>query len=148
MTGTTVTGTNTLTTKKKPYAMEGWLARWYAKTTGKNTRQYNLWAMKAKERMTTGARVLEVAPGPGYLAIEIARLGDYEVIGLDISHSMTRGMRPSCLSLRNQCIHDHVDFQVWTSNSLHQGSDRGSHLQDGLHEIRGVGGSNRNGDIA
>jgi ubiquinone/menaquinone biosynthesis C-methylase UbiE len=34
--------------------------------------------------------VLEVAPGPGYLAIEIARIGDYRVSGLDISHSFVR----------------------------------------------------------
>ena len=32
-----------------------------------------------------GARILEVAPGPGFLAIELARLGDYQVVGLDIS---------------------------------------------------------------
>ena len=32
--------------------------------------------------------VLEVAPGPGYLAIEIARLGRFRVTGLDISHTM------------------------------------------------------------
>jgi ubiquinone/menaquinone biosynthesis C-methylase UbiE len=34
--------------------------------------------------------VLEVAPGPGYLAIEIAKMGDYRVWGLDISHSFVR----------------------------------------------------------
>jgi ubiquinone/menaquinone biosynthesis C-methylase UbiE len=32
--------------------------------------------------------VLEVAPGPGYLAIEIARLGRFRVTGLDISRTM------------------------------------------------------------
>ena len=31
--------------------------------------------------------MLEVAPGPGYLAIEIARLGRFHVTGLDISRS-------------------------------------------------------------
>ncbi len=34
--------------------------------------------------------MLEVAPGPGYLAIEIAKMGDYRVSGLDISHSFVR----------------------------------------------------------
>jgi ubiquinone/menaquinone biosynthesis C-methylase UbiE len=29
--------------------------------------------------------VLEVAPGPGYCAIELAKLGNYEIVGLDIS---------------------------------------------------------------
>jgi ubiquinone/menaquinone biosynthesis C-methylase UbiE len=34
-----------------------------------------------------GGSVLEVAPGPGYLAIELARRGNCQVVGLDISHS-------------------------------------------------------------
>jgi ubiquinone/menaquinone biosynthesis C-methylase UbiE len=34
--------------------------------------------------------VLEVAPGPGYLAIEIARLGRFRVTGLDISHTFVQ----------------------------------------------------------
>src|SRR5262249_30076291 len=38
--------------------------------------------------MQNGASVLEVAPGPGYLAIEIARLGRFQVTGLDISRTM------------------------------------------------------------
>jgi ubiquinone/menaquinone biosynthesis C-methylase UbiE len=38
-------------------------------------------------RLQSGASVLEVAPGPGYLAVELARRGTYRVVGLDISHS-------------------------------------------------------------
>src|SRR5262249_10501584 len=38
-------------------------------------------------RLPGGGDVLEVAPGPGYLAIELARLGPYRVVGLDISQS-------------------------------------------------------------
>src|SRR5262249_38546002 len=34
-----------------------------------------------------GADILEVAPGPGYHAIELARLGRYRVTGLDISQT-------------------------------------------------------------
>jgi ubiquinone/menaquinone biosynthesis C-methylase UbiE len=34
--------------------------------------------------------VLEVAPGPGYLAVELARLGTLSVSGLDISHTFVR----------------------------------------------------------
>jgi ubiquinone/menaquinone biosynthesis C-methylase UbiE len=36
------------------------------------------------------ADVLEVAPGPGFLAIELARLGPYRIVGLDISRSFVR----------------------------------------------------------
>jgi ubiquinone/menaquinone biosynthesis C-methylase UbiE len=38
-------------------------------------------------QLPPGANILEVAPGPGYLAIELARLGTCHVSGLDISHS-------------------------------------------------------------
>lgn len=37
-----------------------------------------------------GAAVLEVAPGPGYLAIEIARLGRFQVSGLDVSRTFVQ----------------------------------------------------------
>ena len=36
------------------------------------------------------AAVLEVAPGPGYLAIELARQGPYHITGLDSSRSLVR----------------------------------------------------------
>ncbi|HEX7777755.1 MAG TPA: class I SAM-dependent methyltransferase, partial [Vicinamibacterales bacterium] len=34
--------------------------------------------------------MLEIAPGPGYLAIELAKLGAYRITGLDISKSFVR----------------------------------------------------------
>jgi 2-polyprenyl-3-methyl-5-hydroxy-6-metoxy-1,4-benzoquinol methylase len=39
------------------------------------------------EKAPSGAEVLEVAPGPGYLAVEIALLGRFHVTGLDFSRS-------------------------------------------------------------
>jgi ubiquinone/menaquinone biosynthesis C-methylase UbiE len=41
-------------------------------------------------RIAPGARVLEIAPGPGYLAIELAKLGPYRIDGIDISRSFVR----------------------------------------------------------
>jgi ubiquinone/menaquinone biosynthesis C-methylase UbiE len=76
-------------TNKKPYrglAMEGFLARWYARNTGKHMETYRKAAAIVAGRIAGGS-VLEVAPGPGYLAIELARLGAYRVVGLDISES-------------------------------------------------------------
>jgi len=77
----------------KPYKglpMEGIIATWYAKNTGNDVRGTRKLASSIAERLKPGARVLEVAPGPGYLAIEIAKMGDYKVSGLDISHSFVR----------------------------------------------------------
>lgn len=65
--------------------MEGPIARWYAKNTGKDPRRYEEQAERVAERAPTGAEILEVAPGPGYLSIMLARTGRYTVTGLDIS---------------------------------------------------------------
>lgn len=78
---------------RKPYrglAMEGPIATWYARNTAKDTRGYRACAQAVAAQLPNGGSVLEVATGPGYLAIEIARLGDYRVTGLDISRSFVR----------------------------------------------------------
>jgi ubiquinone/menaquinone biosynthesis C-methylase UbiE len=74
----------------KGWGMEGLIARWYAQNTGKMLDQYQKAAHDVAARLTSGSRVLEVAPGPGYFAIELARLGPYHIVGLDISHSFVR----------------------------------------------------------
>jgi len=74
----------------KGWAMEGLIARWYARNTGKTLDQYRKAAQGVAAGLANGSRVLEVAPGPGYFAIELARLGSYHIVGLDISHSFVR----------------------------------------------------------
>jgi ubiquinone/menaquinone biosynthesis C-methylase UbiE len=70
--------------------MEGFMARWYARTTIKNLADYRRSAGLVAARVQPGASVLEVAPGPGYTAIELAKLGNYQITGLDISESFVR----------------------------------------------------------
>lgn len=73
---------------KKSYrgmAMEGFIARWYAKNTKGNLDQYQDYAKKVDENVAEGSNILEVAPGPGYLSIELMKMGDYNITGLDIS---------------------------------------------------------------
>ena len=67
--------------------MEGPIARWYARNTGKMIEPYRKAAHDVAAGLPAGASVLEVAPGPGYFAIELARLGRFRVVGLDISRS-------------------------------------------------------------
>ena len=84
------------TTSKKGYrglGMEGFIARWYARTTGQHKESYRKSAEVVAGQLADGASVLEVAPGPGYLAIELARLGNYRVVGLDISRSFVEMAR-------------------------------------------------------
>ena len=71
-------------------AMEGFIADWYTKNTGRDFRRFEAVAREVAERVPSGSRVLEVAPGPGYLAIQLAKLGRYQVTGLDISRSFVR----------------------------------------------------------
>src|SRR3981081_4444287 len=71
--------------------MEGAVARWYAKLrrSGNQLEQYRKQAALLTEGLPAGAKVLEVAPGPGYLAIEMARLG-FQVSALDISRTFVQ----------------------------------------------------------
>jgi ubiquinone/menaquinone biosynthesis C-methylase UbiE len=80
------------TVRRKPYLgvrMEGPIAHWYAHIT-RNRREYAETARALASQLPAGAAVLEVAPGPGYLSIELARLGSFRITGLDISRSFVR----------------------------------------------------------
>jgi ubiquinone/menaquinone biosynthesis C-methylase UbiE len=78
---------------RKPYGgmqMEGPLATWYARTT-RDRPDYPLTASTISARLPAGGDVLEVAPGPGYLSLQLAQLGPtYRISGIDISRSFVR----------------------------------------------------------
>lgn len=69
--------------------MEGPIARWYARVRGSKSQieAYREQAAQLTAGLLDGAKVLEVAPGPGYLSIEMARLRRLRVTALDISHT-------------------------------------------------------------
>jgi len=70
--------------------MEGWVARWYARTRAADMADFRSEAVRVAARLPAGGAVLEVAPGPGYFAIELAQLGGFAITGLDISRSFVR----------------------------------------------------------
>jgi ubiquinone/menaquinone biosynthesis C-methylase UbiE len=74
----------------KGMAMEGFIARWYAKNTKGNLDQYRDFANKVAENVSEGSKILEVAPGPGYLSIELKKMGNYNITGLDISKTFVQ----------------------------------------------------------
>lgn len=45
-------------------------------------------ARRVAGELPAGSSVLEAAPGPGYFAIELAKLGDFRITGLDISATL------------------------------------------------------------
>jgi len=69
----------------KGMGMEGSIARWYEKTTRKSMDEFRREAERLKAFLPDGGDVLEVAPGPGFLAIELARDPRMRIMGLDIS---------------------------------------------------------------
>jgi len=78
---------------KKAYkgvGMEGIVATWYARNTAKSMKDFASDARRVAALVAPPASVLEVAPGPGYFAIELAKLGDYRIAGLDISKSFVK----------------------------------------------------------
>ena len=74
---------------KKAYigmGMEGSIARWYQRITAKDMAEFRRLAERISGFLSTGSAILEVAPGPGFLAVELARRG-FAVTGLDISNT-------------------------------------------------------------
>src|SRR5260370_3002060 len=69
--------------------MEGPIARWYARVRGSKSQieAYGDEAAQVTAGVPDGVRVLEVAGGPGYLSVEMARLRRLDVTALDISHT-------------------------------------------------------------
>src|ERR1700733_3971536 len=68
----------------KGMGMEGSTARWYDRTTRKDLPEIKSLAVRIAAAIPSSAQVLEVAPGPGFLSIELAKRG-FQVRALDIS---------------------------------------------------------------
>ena len=100
--------------RRKDLGIEGFTARWY----NKNTRKHRLGEMKSYAKLVEldlqqGASVLEVAPGPGYLAIELAKSGKYKVVGVDISKTF---VEMACANAREVGVE--VEFRQGSASDL------------------------------
>ncbi len=96
----------------KDLGIKGKSARWY----DNNTRKHRLaemrgYAKEVAQHIHDGNLVLEVAPGPGYLAIELAKLGKYRIIGLDISEDFVEIARRNS---REAGVEEEVEFRQGT----------------------------------
>jgi 2-polyprenyl-3-methyl-5-hydroxy-6-metoxy-1,4-benzoquinol methylase len=80
--------------------MEGAVAKWYAALTKKSLADFRALARRTAEQIAPRSSVLEVAPGPGYFAIELAKLGDYQITGLDISDTFVKIARSNAAQSR------------------------------------------------
>lgn len=75
---------------RKDGGMEGMTAKWYAANTADMMKEYTDLAERISGQLPRGSAVLEVAPGPGYFCIELAKRGSYAITGLDISHTFVK----------------------------------------------------------
>jgi ubiquinone/menaquinone biosynthesis C-methylase UbiE len=100
--------------------MEGRQARWYARQRGSATQMegYRREAARLTAGLPAGAAVLEVAPGPGYHAVEMARTGALRVTGLDISTTMVEIATENAAAAGVS-----VDFQHGDVTAMPFGSD-------------------------
>ena len=97
----------------KGKAMEGWVARWYTRTRRKDMADFRREAQQTAERLRSGAKVLELAPGPGFFAIELAKLGDFKITGLDISKTLVEIARGNA---REAGVR--VDFRLGSASAV------------------------------
>jgi ubiquinone/menaquinone biosynthesis C-methylase UbiE len=74
----------------KGLGMEGFIANWYARQTAKDIDEFRKVARRLGAHIEPGFCVLEIAPGPGFLAIEVAKLTGCRMVGIDISKSFVR----------------------------------------------------------
>ena len=74
----------------KGVGMEGLVATWYARQTAKDLDEFRSTARQLASHIERGSCVLEIAPGPGYLAIEVAKLTGCRMVGVDISRTFVR----------------------------------------------------------
>jgi len=102
----------------KGFGMEGAVAKWYAALTKKSLEDFRALARRAAEQIPPHSNVLEVAPGPGYFAIELAKLGDYEIVGLDISETFVEIARANAAKASVQ-----VDFRRGNASNMPFGDE-------------------------
>ncbi len=83
----------TTMTMRKPHPdrpIEGMMAKWYAANTGEMMKEYVDLAARVERELPAGSRVLEVAPGPGFFCMELARFGNFSITGMDLSQTFVK----------------------------------------------------------
>jgi ubiquinone/menaquinone biosynthesis C-methylase UbiE len=81
----------------KGMGMGGSIARWYDRTTRKDMEEFRKLAGRIVAVSPPGGTVLEIAPGPGFLAIELAKRG-LRVRAIDISKTFVEIARRNAAS--------------------------------------------------
>lgn len=97
----------------KGLPMEGLIAKWYTKTTLKDLNRHKVMAKQLVQHIPANGLVLEIAPGPGYFCLELAKLGDFQITGLDISRTFVEIARKNANEAGIR-----VDFQEGNASDM------------------------------
>jgi ubiquinone/menaquinone biosynthesis C-methylase UbiE len=97
----------------KGKGMEGWVARWYTRTRRNDMEDFRRDAGAVAKHLPKGGDVLEVAPGPGFFAIELAKLKDFKITGLDISRTLVEIATESARSAGVK-----IDFRLGNASAM------------------------------
>jgi ubiquinone/menaquinone biosynthesis C-methylase UbiE len=103
---------------RKDIGMEGMVAKWYAANTAKSLDDFTRLAQRIGNQLRPGSAVLEVAPGPGYFCIQLAKLGPFSITALDISHTFVDIARKKAADAGV-----HVDFRQGNASDMPFASD-------------------------
>jgi ubiquinone/menaquinone biosynthesis C-methylase UbiE len=97
----------------KGTGMEGRVARWYSRTRRNDIEDFRREAWTIAQHLPSRSEVLEVAPGPGFFAVELAKLGDFKITGLDISRTLVEIANRNALSARVS-----IDFRLGNAAAM------------------------------
>lgn len=106
---------------QKPWkgaGMEGWVARWYTRTRKNDMEDFRRQAKNVAGRLRPGCDVLEVAPGPGFFAIELAKLGDFKITCLDASRTFV-----NIATKNTQAAGAKIDFRLGNASAMPFGDE-------------------------
>lgn len=99
--------------KSKDVGIYGLAAKWYDRNSRKSRLdEMHMYANEVASQVGKDANILEVAPGPGYLSIELAKKG-FNVTGVEIS--------PDFVEIEKNNAKEanvHVDFKEGNASSL------------------------------
>jgi ubiquinone/menaquinone biosynthesis C-methylase UbiE len=97
----------------KGAGMEGRVARWYARTRRQDMEDFRRQARTVAGRLHSGCNLLEVAPGPGFFAIELAKLANFKITGLDISQTFVEIAKENARNAGAQ-----IDFRLGNASAM------------------------------
>jgi 2-polyprenyl-3-methyl-5-hydroxy-6-metoxy-1,4-benzoquinol methylase len=111
----------------KDLGIEGERAKYYDKISRENRiGEMKEYAKEITRHIKNGDTVLEIAPEAGYLSIELSKLGNYKITGMDLSKDLVEICKRNAIDAGvqidfrqgNVSAPDHVQAQIKVASKL------------------------------